>query len=190
MIEENIQPTEKKQELIEFIGIYTGREYRRDYTTKAGKTGKVYGLKVKESPEAQFAKGFTAYSSTKGIDTISEGDWVKLGFVMETFTRQNGEPGTSHKVLWIGKTDNRPIPGQPAAPSSSQQQQLLATQSISQMDGFTVFTAKYLERAKTDADMRHGTRMMGAWLLFKHRQTYWELFCRCQKSLGLPIPKR
>src|SRR3990167_2400061 len=95
--------------LLQFEGLYVGKEARRKRTLKsganAGKEVITYGLKIEAKESDQFAKSFTATSLTKGIDTIKELDWVKVGYVLEEYVNKDGLAVTSHKVMWVGKSN-------------------------------------------------------------------------------------
>src|SRR3990167_426003 len=98
----------ERQPLLQFEGLYMGKEARRKRVLKiganAGKESITYGLKIKAKESDQFGKSFTATNFTKGIDTIKELDWVKVGYIIDEYVNKDGLPTTSHKVMWIGKT--------------------------------------------------------------------------------------
>lgn len=113
---------EENNPIIEFVGTYVGKELRREYPLKDKVTkqplldangkqmmGKVFGLKVKKNPQDIYPRSFTIFSTTKGFNTITEGDMVKLGYVEKDFVNKDGVQCKSYNVLWIGKTDDVPV---------------------------------------------------------------------------------
>ena len=182
-------------EKIEHVGIYIGKEFRREFDMKDDKKellkdaegkqvkGKIYGLTLKEKTDDQYGKSFTIFSTTKGFDTIEEGDKVKLGYVVKTFTGKHGE-GKSNNVIYIGKTED-PCTSKgatnTAAPSAG-------AGFVFKEAEFNDMIFKYKESVNKEEFAP--IQLMGMYLLNFHADTYWELYARCCKELGMEVPKR
>ena len=178
-----IEMAEEKQALQEFVGIYVGKEARRKRVFKsganAGKEVIQYGLRIKEREDSQFPKSFTIDGTCKGFDTIKELDWIKLGYVVDSYVNKQGQPTTSHKVLWIGKHN----------PASNGGDMAKAVQKVTEaitkpdLSHFEAFKAKYLvalEKAGIKPNMVH---MLGSWIASNEKERVSELLKKCEEAL-------
>ena len=168
-------------DLLEYIGIYVGKEYRRTITNKKdGSEKKIFGLKVKSDPNQQYGKSFTIFEGCKGFDTITEGDMVKLGYVVNEFTTQSGKACKSHTVLWIGKTDSKPeiSPNQAtlSQPSQSHQPKVEDDEIVPYLK-LAAFSEYYVKDVPEDQwTEEHYITMLMSMILKKERKKYAETF--------------
>jgi len=161
---------EKEKKDMQFhVGLYAGKEYRRKFEKEVDGNKvevKVYGIKIKQSEQQQFGKSFTIFSTTKGFDTIEEGDWVKLGYVVNEFERKDGQKGTSHLILWIGKTEDRPE----------------ETTKIN-LSNFDDFKTAYLSAMKEGNKEPDSVHMLGSYIATYEADKYKELMKKCNEAL-------
>ena len=182
-------------EKIEHVGIYMGKIFRKNYNKKdenkellkdaEGKQvlGKIYGITLKEKIEDEFGKSFTVFDNTTGLDTIEEGNKVKLGQVVKEFIGKHG-PGKSHNVIFIGKTED---PFTPKGATSSAAVPAGAGFALNETE-LNDMIFKYKESVKKEEYAP--IQLMGMYLLNFHADTFWELYAKCCKELGIEVPKR
>lgn len=167
---------EKKNELLEFVGLYVGKEARRKRVLKSGKdAGKeitIFGLNIKEREDSLFAKSFTAQSNTKGFDTIKELDWVRVGYMLDKYISKAGNNVTSHKVMWIGKTD-----------SPNQQSNQKPTSIKPDLSKFEEFKGKYLTMLKNANMQPNPVHMVGSFIATYEKDRVKELIEKCKEAL-------
>jgi len=169
----------KSNPLLQFEGIYVGKEARRKRVLKSGaNAGKeiiTYGLKIKAKESDQFAKSFTASSNCKGLDTIKELDWVKLGYVIDEYVNKDGLVVTSHKVLWIGKVN----------PNATTKETKAESKELGKIDltKFDSFKVKYLEALKKNNIQPNFVHMVGSFLASTEKERTRELVEKCKEAL-------
>ena len=179
-----IEMADEKQELKEFIGLYLGKEARRKRIFKtganAGKEVIQYGIKVREREDSPFPKSFTIDGTCKGFDTIKELDWVKLSYVVDSYVNKQGQPTTSHKVLWIGKHN-------PVSIESKSIQNTPVTALKPDLSKFDEFKVVYLAMVKSVNMQPNAVHMVGSFIATNEKERVTELIEKCKEAC--PIPK-
>lgn len=87
---------EEKQPLQYIQLMYVGKEYTRTFDNNGVKT-KGYKYKFKKSPEDQWARNVWGTDTTKGADTLEEGEFYTIGFIPKP------SPQDSTKNMMIGR---------------------------------------------------------------------------------------
>ena len=191
---------QKQSEIKQFIGLYVGKEARRKRVLKSGKdVGKeiiVYGLKVKQKADDQFPKSFTCQSNIKGFNTIKELDWVKIGYIVDSYTNKDGQAVTSHKVMWIGKTDATAQEVKPTPVTEKEMDGSMhdyengfeagkasVTSFKPNLGMFEVFKGKYLAKMKETKITPNAFHMLGSFMANVHKSEMAELLEKCKEAL-------
>jgi len=181
------EKTERKP-LLQFEGIYVGKEARRKQIIKtganAGKESITYGLKIKAKESDQFGKSFTATNNTKGIETIKELDWVKVGYILDEYINKDGLAVTSHKVMWIGKSSQVALKETKAVEMLSKE---LGKIDLSKFDAFKV---KYLVALKEKGITPNFVHMTGSFLASSEKERTKELVEKCKEALEAEKPPK
>lgn len=160
-------------------GQYVGREFRREYATKEGTKGKVFGIKVRGNPNSQFPKGFTAFDpSTKGLSDIQEGDWVKVLYKESHFTNSKGQASKSNVCNFIVKVTEEEAKklAQEASAGSISKSEI-------NMEKFDEFASAYKEAVKKKGMEPNEYHLMGSYLAKFAPGLVDGLKARCKKAI-------
>lgn len=166
-----------KDEMLTHEGIYCGKEYRRSYQ-KDGKEIKIFGIKIKQTMEEQFAKSFTLFENTKGYKDeegkvlFEEGDRIKLGYVVKEFTNKAGQESKSHTVLWIGKASDQ-------TPQTTLTTPGTVKLDLSHFDEFKTAYLNAIKKQEKPFDMIH---MVGSYIATYEAERVMELLKKCQEA--------
>jgi hypothetical protein len=152
---------EQKKPLEIIKGVYLGKEFKSK-GNKNGKDWTKYQVSIKKNQTDQYAVKLGAFATTKGLDKIQEGDFVKAGYKLGTPYNAHGKLITPKDLMYIAKA------------TEESKQELSGTSGINMLDrkefegitmqGWEEFEIQYKDLLKDDP--RFGaTHMIGSYLM-------------------------
>lgn len=166
---------EKKDEMLKLQGFYIGKEFVKK-GEKNGKPWVKYILLVKEKMESQYSKRIAAFGNCKGLDDITEGDFISVGYVLsEPYYSEKAKKDIQSKTaLWVGKSDES------KAEVTQSTSQAVSKPDLSTFDTFKANYLKAVEKAQIKPSAVH---MLGSWIASNEKERVKELSVKIQEAI-------